>query len=104
MDTLQTLSYIQVCTYHQCVEMTISKLVGKTDGATEKGLGHKVVMDLVSGYRYQGYTVYMDNYYTSPSLFEDLKQAGFRACGTVRCDRRGIKKSFKEKVLSTGKH
>ena len=69
MDILRTSSCIQVCTYLSVlVDMTISKLIGKTDGAIEKGLGHKVVMGLVSGYKHKGYTVYMDNYYTSPSI------------------------------------
>ena len=60
-------------------------------------------MDLVSDYSDKGYTLFMDNYYSSPELFHDLVKSGFHACGTVRCDRRGIKQTFKDKVLSTGK-
>uniref|UniRef100_A0A1X7T5H4 PiggyBac transposable element-derived protein domain-containing protein n=2 Tax=Amphimedon queenslandica TaxID=400682 RepID=A0A1X7T5H4_AMPQE len=45
----------------------------------------------------------MDNYYSSPKLFNDLVKSRFCACSTVRSDRRGIKQTFKDKVLSIGK-
>uniref|UniRef100_A0A1X7T5W6 PiggyBac transposable element-derived protein domain-containing protein n=1 Tax=Amphimedon queenslandica TaxID=400682 RepID=A0A1X7T5W6_AMPQE len=72
----------------------------KTPGVTEKGLGHKVATELVSDYRDKGYTLFMDNYYSSPKLFNDLVKSRFCACSTVRSDRRGIKQTFKDKVLS----
>ncbi|XP_019861309.1 PREDICTED: piggyBac transposable element-derived protein 4-like, partial [Amphimedon queenslandica] len=75
---------------------------GKTPGVTEKGLGHKVATELVSDYRDKGYTLFMDNYYSSPKLFNDLVKSRFCACSTVRSDRRGIKQTFKDKVLSIG--
>ena len=58
----------------------------------EKGLSHKVVMELVDDVRLQhkGYVVVTDNYYSSPELFHNLASKGFGACGTVRKDRRGI--------------
>ena len=41
--------------------------------------------------------IYTDNFYTSPALFTELKGLGFRACGTVRVDRRGMPKQFRNK-------
>ena len=32
----------------------------------------------------------MDNYYTSPSLFKEMVEKGFGACGTARVDRIGM--------------
>ena len=42
--------------------------------------------------------IYMDNYYTSPTLFRDLKRLGFGACGTARVDRKGIPPTFRGKL------
>lgn len=77
-------------------------LIGKTDGV-ENGLGYKVVTSLVSQYKHQGYTIYMDYFYSLPALFKDLIQSGFNACGTLRTNRKGITERFKNKTRSTGK-
>ena len=67
-------------------------LLGKEkDGSAEKGLAHRVVMELVSSLFNKCYRVYIDNYYSSPTLFLDLKQKRFEACGTVSKDRKGLK-------------
>ena len=39
--------------------------------------------------------VYMDNWYNSPTLFEDLHRRGYGATGTVRTDRRGMPPAMK---------
>ena len=58
---------------------------GKEDGHMEHGLAHRVVMQLVDDERLEGkgYIVFTDNFYTSPSLFQDLTEKGFGACGTA---------------------
>eukprot|EP00731_Ephydatia_muelleri_P003573 Em0001g3573a len=38
----------------------------------------------------------------SPALFEELSKIGFRACGTVRSNRRGLSEVFKTKKLRRG--
>ena len=37
----------------------------------------------------------MDNYYSSPSLYIELKRKGIGTCGTVRLDRREMPKEWK---------
>ena len=45
----------------------------------------------------------MDNYYSSPQLFCELKEKGFHATGTLRGNRKGISKAFQEMKISKGK-
>ena len=51
----------------------------------------------------KGYWVYMDNYYTSPELFEELYNRDTFACGTVRCSRKGMPLGVTQKVKKTKK-
>ena len=68
------------------------------------GLAHQVVLDLLDDdrLRSKGYRVFMDNFYSSPDLFRDLKKEGFEACGTLRSNRRGIPAEVKEVRLRKG--
>ena len=77
---------------------------GKEDGRMEHGLAHRVVMQLVDDERLEGkgYVVFTDNFYTSPSLFQDLAEKGFGACGTARRDRRGIPVCIRNVKLTRG--
>ena len=38
----------------------------------------------------------MDNFYNSPSLFREMGQHGFGACGTVRIDRKGMPEEWQK--------
>ena len=40
--------------------------LGKVTASSGKGLSYDVVMDLIQPYSFQGYEVYVDNFYTSP--------------------------------------
>lgn len=57
-------------------------------------------MDMMTpGYLNQGYTLYCDNYYTSPRLFWDLWLLGVCATGTLRKTRVGVPQAIKDKKL-----
>ena len=75
------------------------------EGSTEKGLAHRVVMDLARPYYGSHLSVYMDNFYTGVPLLEEMKSHGLYACGTVRANRAGLPKNERlTKKASMGKH
>ena len=46
----------------------------------------------------RGHHLYMDNLYTSPALFSQLRSLGFGACGTLRLNRRGVRIEAKARL------
>jgi hypothetical protein len=46
-----------------------------------------------------GYKLYMDNFFSSPGLFDDLAQKKIYCCGTVRLHRKGMPKDLKPKTM-----
>ena len=70
---------------------------------SEHGLAYRVVMSMVNDFLESGRVVYVDNFYTSPALFEDLYHQGMYASGTCRTNRKhfpGYK--LDEKVKNKG--
>ncbi|KAF3850836.1 hypothetical protein F7725_012608 [Dissostichus mawsoni] len=64
---------------------------GKSMLTTGQGLGYSSVMDLMplpllGG----GYALFVDNFYTSPALFEDLSTQNIGCCGTIRKNQIGF--------------
>ena len=49
-----------------------------------------VVLRLVEPVSGRGHHLYMDNLYTSPTLFSRLRSLGFGACGTLCLNRCGV--------------
>ena len=64
--------------------------LGKAAQFSGKGLSFDVVMKLVEPYTFQGYEVFFDNFYTSPTLLEELLQHEIFATGTLNITRRGV--------------
>ena len=73
--------------------------IGKAAGqnVSANGLGYDVVMKLISPCTRQGYHLFVDNFYTSVTLFKDLYTQGVLATGTIMETRRdfpvGLKNS-----------
>ena len=67
-------------------------------GSENVGLTHAVVVKLVDLIKDRGHHVYMDNFYTSPQVFADLRDNGFGACGTLRLNCRGLPPAIHQKV------
>lgn len=78
---------------------------GRDHGRMEHGLSHRVVTDLMNGLDGgSGATVFMDNYYTSVPLLEELKAGGVNACGTVRSNRRGLPPTLLPRRVALARH
>ena len=58
---------------------------------------HGTVLQLIRRVEGLGQKNFMDNYITSPDLFDDLFQRKITACGTVRQDRRGMPRDIRHK-------
>ena len=54
------------------------------------GVSGAIVMKMIEKYLYRGHNLYVDNWYSSPALFEILHQKKTGACGTVGVNRRGL--------------
>ena len=64
-----------------------------TDGK-KTNLGQKVVLKLMEQYRGKGHCLFVDNFYTSPSLLLELLDQGTFCTGTVRTNRKGFPKQL----------
>ena len=61
-----------------------------------------VVMNMSEPLLNQGYVIYLDNWYSSPSLFRSLLQNKTYAIGTVRGHRKNMPPVVVTKKLSKG--
>ena len=64
----------------------------------------KLVVGLLAscGLLYKGHHVYLDNYYTSPELYDELHLHNTYACGTVRRNRRDVPKALSQVKVTQG--
>lgn len=76
---------------------------GKEDGQ-ERGLPHRVVMDLVHHIEQKNNCVFMDNFYTGTELLSQLVVHGVYACGTIRANRKGLPQALLPKNARLQKH
>ena len=65
----------------------------------ERGLGHRVVVDLVKPYFGHGYHIYFDNFFTLVPLVQELARHRTMACGTVRMNRKELPADVKKTKL-----
>nr|XP_021331748.1 piggyBac transposable element-derived protein 4-like isoform X2 [Danio rerio] len=74
---------------------------GKSCASRSEGLSYESVMALVDENMLgSGYKLFVDKFYTSPTLFTDLLDKKVLACGPVWPNRTGYPKSAKNKLLS----
>jgi hypothetical protein len=56
----------------------------------EFGVSDTVVMALMEKYLQKGHTLWMDNWYSSPQLYDHLHKNRTNTCGTVRRNSKGM--------------
>ncbi len=59
------------------------------DNHPEVGIPGSVVLTLLKNYLKKNHTLFIDNWFSSPTLFERLLEERTKACGTVRKNRNG---------------
>ena len=70
---------------------------GKIDtGPENKGVAHRIVIDLLNSFLGKGHWVFTDNYYSSPELFLDILNHGTYVTGTVRSNRKHFPQFLKD--------
>ncbi|GFO43813.1 PiggyBac transposase uribo2 [Plakobranchus ocellatus] len=75
---------------------------GKEGNRADKDHGANVVRKLSQEFHGKGHCVYMDNFFSSIPLFEELKTKGTLACGILRSNRKGIPYNIRSKKLKKG--
>jgi hypothetical protein len=70
----------------------------KLNDSADNLVSSKIVMTLINDLLGKGYTVYLDNWYSSPSLFRELVSNRTNAVGTVRLGRKNMPKDMKKKI------
>ena len=78
-----------------------SLYMGRKERA-EVGLSTAVVMQLCDVVKDAGHHVYMDNFFSSPELFQSLSECSIGACGTLRANRRGTPPQIQKAKLKKG--
>ena len=82
-----------LCDSHNGYVLKFQLYIGKEDmtdkAPSQLGKTFDLVRELMAGYRFKGYHVFMDNYYSSPMLYIHLWEEGIGATGTLRVTRKG---------------
>jgi hypothetical protein len=60
---------------------------------------HGIVLQLIRRVEGFGHKLFMDNYFSSPALFDDLLQRKINSCGTVRIDRRELPRDIRPRSM-----
>ena len=91
-----------LCTFQVYDGMPTDKETGKK--VPEKGMVKRVVLDLVSPYEGVNHVVYMDNFFTSGPLVEELAKKGIYVVGSIQQRAAGFPDSLKGVKLEKGSY
>uniref|UniRef100_A0A8C9YGA1 PiggyBac transposable element-derived protein domain-containing protein n=1 Tax=Sander lucioperca TaxID=283035 RepID=A0A8C9YGA1_SANLU len=69
------------------------------DEVTDLGATHVLVRQLMAQHKGKGHELYMDSYYTSPAVANELANEETGLCGTVSSQRRGMPKALRKTEL-----
>lgn len=60
------------------------------DHITEQGISGSIVLTLLKPYLGKGHSVFLDNWYSSPKLYDELHKQKTGACGTIKKNRKNF--------------
>ena len=72
---------------------------GKSGGNSQRGLVHRVLRDLDMQLRDKETVVYIDNFFTSNPLLQELKESSINVVGTLRTNHKEYPKALQDKDL-----
>ena len=99
LNLINTILKPSKCVIPQMGTTTVLTFVGEEGNDISPFLKvHDTVINLLAPFSYMGYSVYMDNYYTSPYLFYHLNRWDILTTGTSR-PRKGYPKNLMVKKL-----
>ncbi|CAG5133940.1 unnamed protein product [Candidula unifasciata] len=84
-----------------CLKLEI--YTGKANNEGCVGTTSTLVKRLLDGYEFKGHILYCDSFYSSPALFQELKEMQIGACGTVSERRKHFPEMLKKKQLKLKK-
>jgi hypothetical protein len=58
-----------------------------------------IVLQLIQRVEGLGHKIYMDNYFSSPALSDDILERKINSCGTIRNDRCGMPQEIRPKSM-----
>jgi hypothetical protein len=61
-----------------------------------------VVRELMAAYQPEGYNLYIDSWYSSPTLFDKLLEADMNVVGTIMLNRKNMPEELKKLKLEKG--
>ena len=91
-----------LCTFQIYDGMPVDPVTGKK--VHERGLVKRVVHDLLASFTELNHVVYMDNFYTSGELAEELAKDEIYTVGTIKSDAKGFPAQLKNLTLSRGEY
>ena len=74
--------------------LALQVYTGAADDSGKKGVANRVVMDLMQRYEGKNHFLYIDNFYTNPTLLIDLLKKDIFCTGTLRINRKGFPKAL----------
>ena len=86
----------------QTVVLDVQVYIGQEGGATEHGLGERVVLGLTEKYRRSNHHVFCDNFFSHHPGSSELHEHGLCACGTVRQTRRDFSADLRNVTVARG--
>ena len=94
MKTFKLVDY----TNNYCLKFELYVAIDEPS-TSEFGKTHDLVARLLQEYIGKSYIIFMDNFYSSPYLFYELKKIQTGAVGTLHTTRKGVPKGIRDAVL-----